>query len=249
MQVSRSGREVDIACCRSVVKVAIPQRRGSELPMNGDTAERRHVCTSTISAGLGERTADVPADLDIWSPDCCSNDIDWIRSRISDQAAHSGGSGLNVGAIRFDKDGVADRRAVGPIRARPVDHQDPGFSLGMERPVRIRREVDPLEHKMRACDQGRSSRGETSRTGLGLSRPGIGDGDGVVFVQFALPAIVEQTERRVAVLLNLGEHDAGAYGVDGAGRDEDDVAFRDRAPLNEIGNRAVPDRCAQFAAA
>src|SRR6266496_1606724 len=34
MQVSRFGREVDIACCRSVVKVAIPQRRGSELPMN-----------------------------------------------------------------------------------------------------------------------------------------------------------------------------------------------------------------------
>ena len=33
MQVSRSGRDVDIACCRSVVKVAIPQRRGSELPM------------------------------------------------------------------------------------------------------------------------------------------------------------------------------------------------------------------------
>ena len=26
--------DAEIACCRSVVKVAIPQRRGSELPMN-----------------------------------------------------------------------------------------------------------------------------------------------------------------------------------------------------------------------
>ena len=38
MQVSRFGRDVDIACCRSVVKVAIPQRRGNELPI---TAIRR----------------------------------------------------------------------------------------------------------------------------------------------------------------------------------------------------------------
>ncbi len=34
MQVSTSAHDVAIACCRSVVKVAMPQRRGSELPMN-----------------------------------------------------------------------------------------------------------------------------------------------------------------------------------------------------------------------
>ena len=65
-------------------------------------------------------------------------------------------------------------------------------------------------------------------------------------MQFALPAVVEQAECRVAALLNFGEHDAGADGVDGAGRDEDDVAFRDRAPLDEVGDRAVPDRGAQL---
>lgn len=34
MLTSRSARELEIARSRSVVKVAIPQRRGSELPMN-----------------------------------------------------------------------------------------------------------------------------------------------------------------------------------------------------------------------
>ena len=50
-----------------------------------------------------------------------------------------------------------------------------------------------------------------------LNRPGIGNGYGVVFMQIALPAIVEQAECRVATLLDFGKHDPGAYGVDGAG--------------------------------
>jgi hypothetical protein len=33
MAVSTLGRALATACCRSVVKVAMPQRRGSELPM------------------------------------------------------------------------------------------------------------------------------------------------------------------------------------------------------------------------
>ena len=95
---------------------------------------------------------------------------------------------------------------------------------------------------MPARDQDRSSRGEAAWTGLDSNRPGIGNSDGVVFVQFALPAIVEQAECRVAALLNFGKHDTGADGVDRAGRDVDDVAFHDRTPLHQFGDRAVPDR-------
>src|SRR4051812_17504432 len=98
---------------------------------------------------------------------------------------------------------------------------------------------------MPACDQGCSSCGEASWTELGLNRPGVGNGDGAFFMQFALPAIVKQAECRVAALLNLGEYDTGANGVDRAGGDEDDVAFCDGTPLREGGNRAGPDRCAQ----
>ena len=77
-------------------------------------------------------------------------------------------------------------------------------------------------------------------------RPWMGNGDPVVFVQFALPAIVEQAECRVAALLNFCEHDAGADGVDGAGRDVDDITFGNRSPVNEFGDRTVLDRRTQL---
>src|ERR1700675_4699642 len=49
MEVSRFGREVDIARSRSVVKVAIPQRRGNELPIS---AILRSGVTSAPGQGL-----------------------------------------------------------------------------------------------------------------------------------------------------------------------------------------------------
>ena len=77
-------------------------------------------------------------------------------------------------------------------------------------------------------------------------RPWVGNSDPVVFVQFALPAIVEQAKCRWPLLLNLGQHDAGADGVDGTGRDVDDVTSGNRSPLNEFGNRTVLDRRPQL---
>ena len=99
---------------------------------------------------------------------------------------------------------------------------------------------------MPARDEDRPVRGKARRMAWRSKRPWMGNRDAVVFVQFALPAIVEQAECRVAVLLNFGQHDAGADGVDGAGRNVDDVAFGNRSPLNEFGNRTVLDRCTQL---
>jgi len=72
-----------------------------------------------------------------------------------------------------------------------------------------------FEHKIGICDENRSSRRETMWAILDLKRPGVGNGDGIVLMELARPAIVEQTECRVAVLLDLGQHDTGANGVDG----------------------------------
>src|SRR5438477_600655 len=84
------------------------------------------------------------------------------------------------------------------------------------------------------------------RNGSTWRRAGVGGGYTFVLMQFAPPAVVEQAECRVTVLLNFGEHDAGAKRVDRSCGDEYDVAFRDRTPLHEVDDRAVPDRCAQF---
>jgi hypothetical protein len=60
-------------------------------------------------------------------------------------------------------------------------------------------------------------------------------------MQLALSAIIKQAEGRVTTLLDLGKHDAGTYRVDRASRDEDDIACRDRTPLSQFDDRAVPD--------
>ena len=77
---------------------------------------------------------------------------------------------------------------------------------------------------------------------MAAKREDVGDGYAIVDVQFTLSAVVEQAKCRVAALLNLGEHDAGAESVDGAGRNEDDIAFRHWTPLNQINDRAIRDR-------
>ena len=81
---------------------------------------------------------------------------------------------------------------------------------------------------------------------LRFARPGRRHGDGVFDVQFALPSIVEQPERGVAVLLDFGENDAGADRVNGSGGNEDDVALMDRVPMHDVGDRAVRDRRSQL---
>src|SRR6187397_2790513 len=95
---------------------------------------------------------------------------------------------------------------------------------------------------MLAGDQNRPLGSEADGMTWRPKRKDVGDCDAVVDVQFTLSAVVEQAECRVAALLNLGEHDTGADRVDGAGRNEDDVAFRNRTPLNQINDRAIRDR-------
>jgi hypothetical protein len=52
MQVSVAGDDFATACCRSVVNVAIPQRRGSELPINASLSGN-----VTLSIGSGSASA------------------------------------------------------------------------------------------------------------------------------------------------------------------------------------------------
>ncbi len=134
---------------------------------------------------------------------------------------------------------------AGPMRPFPSIDEEPGFPIGIEPPMRMGLKIDPLEHEMRTCDENAARIGEAPWRRLRLRRPGVGNGDRAVLVQLALPAEIEQAECRVAALLDLGEHDIGADGVDRAGGDEDHVALRDRTPLHKARNRAVPDRCAQ----
>ena len=99
---------------------------------------------------------------------------------------------------------------------------------------------------MSARDENRPAGGEAGRMAECAKRPRSGNRDAVVLVQFTLTAVVEQAECRVAVLLNFGEHDAGADGMNRPGGDEDRIACRDGAPMKQVDDRPVPDRRMQF---
>ena len=142
----------------------------------------------------------------------------------------------------FHEDRFADERIHQPDLGVPSDNQEPGLPLGVERPARIRRQVDPLENEIRAGDEQGSGIGQTPLDRLTCGRPRICRRDGIVHVDFALPAMVEQTIRRVAALLDFGQHESRADGVDGAGRDKDDIVLADRVPLNQVRDRTILDR-------
>ena len=64
---------------------------------------------------------------------------------------------------------------------------------------------------------------------------------GAIGMQLAITAKVEQSKGRVAALLNLGDYEAGADRVNGAGRDDNRFARVDNLAMHEIDNRAVDD--------
>ena len=113
-----------------------------------------------------------------------------------------------------------------------VESENPSFRIGEQRPARTLGQLNPLEHKMLTRDQNRPLESQAGGMTWRPKREGVGDCYAIVYVQFTVSAVVEQAECRVAALLNLGEHDAGAERVDGAGRNEDDIALRNRTPLN-----------------
>ena len=94
---------------------------------------------------------------------------------------------------------------------------------------------------MLARDQNRPLKREADGITRRPKREDIGDCYAIVDVQFTLSAVVEQAKCRVAALLNLGKDDASADSMNRTGRNDDDVACGGRAPIDEIGNRAVFD--------
>jgi len=106
--------------------------------------------------------------------------------------------------------------------------------LGIELPVRFRREIDPLPNELRAVDEQGSGIGQSPRNGLGLRWTRVRSRHGVVHLKLPLSPMVEKAERRVASLLDFRYHESWTDGVDRAGWDENNVVFQDAAPLNEI---------------
>src|SRR5207248_2975363 len=74
MQVSGADDEWAVACCRSVVKVAIPQRRGNELPMN---ATRLATVTPATAGAQAPTSVPTAGRLALCWPQGCRRFCPW----------------------------------------------------------------------------------------------------------------------------------------------------------------------------
>ncbi|ASJ90968.1 hypothetical protein CBR61_08600 [Porphyrobacter sp. CACIAM 03H1] len=61
-------------------------------------------------------------------------------------------------------------------------------------------------------------------------------------VQFATPPVIEYPIGDVGILLDFDDLHAGADGMNGAGRDVEEVASPDREPFHQVDDRTVERR-------
>src|SRR5258706_9134018 len=95
-------------------------------------------------------------------------------------------------------------------------------------------------------DEQGSGIGEAPLNGLAFSQSCMRGRHGVVDVKFSLPAVVEKAEGHVASLLDLGNHESRADGMNRTSWHENDVVLQDQVPLNQVRNRAILDRRTQL---
>ena len=81
---------------------------------------------------------------------------------------------------------------------------------------------------------------------LKISRSEVGHCNGFLDMKFAFTPVIEQTECRVAPLLEFCNNETGANCVNRPGGHQNRVVCRHRAPSNEIGDRPIVDGRAQL---
>ena len=91
-----------------------------------------------------------------------------------------------------------------------VQNEKPGLPFRLQPPIGVWRQLDPLQHEVGAGDEKRPLVAEPVRPHPKTGRAGVSHRDCALDVQLALAAVIEQTERRVAALLDLRNDEPGA---------------------------------------
>ena len=110
------------------------------------------------------------------------------------------------------------------------------------------RQLDPLEHEVGSGDEQRPLVAEPVRSHPCAGRAGVRHRDRAIDVKLALAAVIEQAERCVAALLDLGNDKPGADRVDRSGGHGDGVVRNHGPPHDKIRDRAVVHGLAQLLA-
>ena len=145
-------------------------------------------------------------------------------ARVCHEAYQAGRASVQTDAIGLHKESIASGHVERFGADVTVKNEKPSFSLPVEAPSGIRRQLDPLNHEVRTGNEKRPFVSEPDRASLDMSWPSISGRDCVLDVKAALPPVIEETKRSVAALLDFRDDEPRADRVDRAGRHENGVA-------------------------
>ena len=151
------------------------------------------------------------------------------------------GAGVYVDAVRLRENGVACGNVERSGAGAAAENEKPSLAFRLQAPGGVWRQIDPFEHEMRIGNEKRPFVGEPVRLHLEIGRSGVRHRDCVFDVKFTLPAVIEQTKRRIAALLDFRNDEPCADRVDRSGGHENNVVRRYGAPHDKIRDRAVVD--------
>src|SRR5206468_3713058 len=120
-----------------------------------------------------------------------------------------------------------------------AEKETPGFSLPVEAPSGIRRQLDPFKREVRTGNEKRPFVGEPNRVSLDMGWPSVRGRDCILDVKGTLPTVIEKTKRGVAALLDFCDDEPRANRVDRARGHENGIPARHRLPHDKIRDRAV----------
>ena len=138
-------------------------------------------------------------------------------ARICHEAYQAGRAGVHVDAVRLHEKSIASGHVERFDAGVTAEKETPGFSLPVEAPSGIRRQLDPFKREVRTGNEKRPFVGEPNRVSLDMGWPSVRGRDCILDVKGTLPTVIEKTKRGVAALLDFCDHEPRANRVDRAG--------------------------------
>src|SRR5689334_16909792 len=160
-------------------------------------------------------------------------------ARVRYESNHACASGAYGDAVRLRENRIRSCDLQRSSEGIAAQHQKPGFPFRLQTPCGVRRQVDPLEHKVGAGDEKHAVVSKAVRPHPERSRARICHCYCTLDVKFSLAAMVEQPEGRLTALLDLGNYQPRADCVNRPSGDENDIVREYGPPRDKIRNRAV----------
>ena len=149
----------------------------------------------------------------------------WATARVCRKAHHADRAGVYIDAVRLHENGVACGNVERSGTGSAAENETPRLSGGFLRPRGIRSQIDPFEYEVWAGNEKHPFCRKLVWLHLKISGSGVRHRDGAFDVKFTLPTVIEQTECRVAPLLEFCNYEARANRVNRSSGHENDVVW------------------------